>query len=338
MDAAEFLDKADSLSPALIYFVCPGKPPRARNATFEPVFAQRVVERLVDKYVDPSMKDMCYNAFHADETATEEIISVAQTFPFLAERRVVVVHNAERYLTATGAKGILPYLESPAEQCMLILVSAQLDRRSKVVKICEQNGELIECPELKQREAVAWAMSEVSALGKRIDHAAAEQLVGRAGTSLGDVLNAITLVTNYVDDAEVIREQDIVEACADTAEEEIWTLTDSIAASNTNRAVHSLRALLELGKSEFEILGSINWLLKTAYATTQPKASMAPYLARKVEPLARKLGPAKLRRAFGLCIDADVMFRTTGVDRSLALELLVIKLAAGGKKRRAARA
>lgn len=35
----------------------------------------------------------------------------------------------------------------------------------------------------------------------------------------------------------------------------------------------------------------------------------------------------KLIKAFSLCTDTQFMMRTTGVDRTLALELLVVKLA-----------
>jgi hypothetical protein len=93
--------------------------------------------------------------------------------------------------------------------------------------------------------------------------------------------------------------------------------------------------LIELGRNEFEVLGTLNWLLKTAYMAAVPQSGrVKPFLANKVRPLADKLGREKFRDAFALLMDTEILFRSTGVDRGLALELLVIKLAAPRKPAR----
>lgn len=319
-----------------MYLFCPHKAPRAREATFEPVLAQRAVDRLVDLYVDPSTRDLAYSVYYADEADPGEIVSVSRTLPFLSERQVVVVQGAERYESESAAGPLMSYLENPSDTTVLALVANRLDRRSKLYKTCTKSAAVVECPELKEREASSWARQEIERLGKRIEGPALQQLIDRSGTRLGDVANAINLVTNYVGAAETIAEADVVTACADVAEEEVWSLTDAIASSDTDKAVRVLREILELGKNEFEILGTINWLLKSAYFAAVPSAHrLQPFLLKKVGPLAEKLGKEKFRDAFSLCMDTEILLRSTGVDRTLALELLVVKLAA---PRRAARA
>ena len=114
--------------------------------------------------------------------------------------------------------------------------------------------------------------------------------------------------------------------------------SDAIAASDTNKALQTLRSILDLNTSAFEVPGTITWLIKTAsFAATNNSARVKPFLANKVRPRVDKLGLEKIRDAFGLCMNAEVMLRSTGVDRALALELLVIKLAAPRRSARAAR-
>ncbi len=335
MDVLEFLRTAENEAPAPIYLFCPHKAPRAREATFEPVLAQKAVERLVDLYVDPSTRDLAYSAYYADEADPAEIVSVSQTMPFLSERQVILVNGAECYESESTAGPLLDYLGNPCESTILILVANRLDRRSKLYKTCTKTAAIVECPELREQDALVWARKEIERLGKSIDSSAVRELIDRTGTRLGDVSNAINLVTNYVGSAEKITKADVATACADVAEEEIWSLTDAIASSDTDKAVRVLREILDLGKNEFEILGSINWLLKTAYFAAAPSANrLKPFLANKVKPLAAKLGKEKFRDAFSLCMDTEILLRSTGVDRTLALELLVVKLAA---PRRAAR-
>jgi len=327
----EFVQSIGKSAPPLVVLLCPFKPPRARDPSFEPFLAEKAVERLIATYVDPQMKDLAYAAFYADETQAGEIVLEAQTVPFLAERRVVLVRNAERYNVDAGAGALLAYLKSPCDSTLMILVASQVDKRTKFYKACEQSALIVECPQLREREAAAWVRAEVAARSREIEPAAVEEIAKRAGTHLSDLNNALDVVCGFIGDATTIREEDVINACADVAEQEIWALTDAIAVSDPGAALVALRKLLDLGKHEDQIIGSINWLLKSAYAVAVARGkrpAVSPYVAEKVAPLAGKLGLKKLRDAFALCTDAHFMIRSTGVDGPLALELLVVKLAA----------
>lgn len=336
MDVQEFMRGIGSAAPAPVYLFCPFKGPKAKSATFEPFLAERAVQRFVAAHVDPSLKDLCYSMYFADEADPADIVMTAETMPFLAERRVIVVHNAEHYDSASASARLLAYLDTPSESTVLLLVASRVDKRSKFYKACERTGVLVECGELREAEVGAWVRAEADALGKKIETDAVHQLVARTGTRLGDVFNAVTLVSNYVGASDTIRAADVTASCADVAEEEVWALTDAIASSDTGEALGALRRILELGKDPSEIMGTVNWLLKTAYSVAVESSAVNPYVAKKVAPLSRKLGVAKLRSAFRLCIQTELMLRSTGVDRALALELLVIRLAAPMPRRKSA--
>ena len=330
MNGLEFLNNIDAEPVRPVYVLCPYKHPRARNASYEPVLAQRITKELVDRFVDPSLKDLAYSHFHGDESDVKEIVETAETFPFLAPVRVIVVSSAEKFETGKAAEHLLRYIQSPSEHTRLILICNSLDRRQKFFKTCEKHALVLECAELKEHEVSLWVNTEVENKGKTIEPAAVKALVARAGLRLGDVLNAVNVVCDYVGFNDRIRPADVEAACADVAEEEVWALTDAIAHSDTGKAIRCLRQLLELGKHEMEIMGLINWLLKTAYtvASGEGVGKLPQFQVKNVRPLAEKLGPRKLRDAFSLCMEAEVMLRTTGVNNELALELLVAKLAA----------
>lgn len=331
MEVVEFLQLIGTGPIPSVLLFCPGKKPNARESTYEPFLAERAAARVVEQCVDPSMRDLGLAAFYADETSPAEVVLESQTLPFLTDRRVVLVRNAERYNTESAAGPLIEYLKSPCPSTILILIAGQIDKRTKFYKSCEKAGTVVECPQLSEQEVSQWVRAEMAAREKSIEPVAVQEIVRRAGTHLSDVNNAIGIVIAYAGDASTIRESDVVAACADVAEEEVWSLTDAIAASQSSAALTSLRKLIDLGKQEDEILGIINWLLKSAYALALggPSAnSISRFVANKVRPLADKLGLQKLRDAFALCTDAHFMIRSTGVDGALALELLVVKLAA----------
>ena len=341
MNVQEFIAGIGKRPPAPLTLFMPFKAPRGSNSTFDQFLADRAISLMVDTYTDSNTKDFAFNAYHGDEADAGEIVSVARTYPFLVERRVVVVYDVDEFQMGSGTEAMLAYFAEPSESTIMLMVAPNLDRRLKLFKALEKTAELVECPELRANELTEWVRQEAARIKKKISSTAAAQLVERAGTSLSDVNNALTVVSNYVGERAEIAEKDVLAACADVAEEQIWALTDAIAGSDTANAVRVLKQMFELGKSEFEILGTVNWLIKNAYNV----ASAAPgdpilnlYQNKKVVPLVKKFGLERLRRAFGLIVDTDFMLRSTGVDRNLALELLVIRLAAPAQRRRAASA
>lgn len=342
MKARDLLKSFDPAALPPVMLFCPGKAPFNREP-FEPLLAERLVERIADAAVDPSMRDMAYTVYHADETPPGEIVVEAQTLPFLAERRVVVVRNCAHYNRMSGEKNsplaaLVDYIKNPADTTLLLLVAAQIDKRKAFYKACAGQQGVVECPQLDDAALADWVREEVEKRGKSISRGAVAALLDRTGARLSDVTNAVQVVCTYSGENEGIEEEDVAAACSDVAEETVWNLTDAIAASQPETALKTLNQLLELGKSPDEIMGIVNWLLENAYKAHPESGAVldSKFVGRKVTPLAQKLGLTKLKAALRLCTDTHFMLRTTGVDTRLAVEMLIIKLSYRPKRRRAA--
>ena len=344
MHAKELAQKIgrETLPPVLVFVQ--GTAPGQRDASYEPVIAERLIEQIVANVLDPSMHDFAYSVFYADETPIDQILMEAQTVPFLVERRVIVLRGAERYLQMSGERKsplfpLLEYLKQPADTTLLLMTCAgSLDKRKKFYVACTDAGALVECPQLTDAELDRWVKQELADRSKSIAPEALAELIGRTKPRLSDVSNALTLVTTYVGERDRILPEDVTAACADVAEESIWDLTNAIADSSPEKALRCLRQLLDFGKSHDEILGTINWLLETAYRAS-PETSVSvksSFAAKKVEGIVKKLRLARIREALAMCTRTNFALRSTGVDKDLSLELLVIKLAA--PTRRPARA
>lgn len=339
MTVTELIELYDTHEPSPVYLLCPDKAPRGKTATFEPLLADQAVSLLVNRFVEPDMKDMCLNSVYADETPAGEVVSVAETFPFLADRRVVLVRNAEHYDSEKAAGPLLKYLENPCESTILIMVAGRIDRRLKLFKTCSKAGLVVGCAHLGEHELAKWVHVEAESIGKTVDPGAVREITNRAGHQLSEVRSALHQAAGYAGDRKKILDTDVIAACAEVAEEEVWALTDAIGGSDSDGAVHALRRLLDLGKSEFEVMGSIHWVIRSAYQVARGDTDqLSPFVARKFGPLAKKWGVNKSGAALGLLMDAEMMLRSTGVDRALALELLVIKLSASARRNRAASA
>lgn len=319
--------------PRVMLFI-PGKNPKTKKETYEPFLVEEALEKVINAYVDPSLKDLSFSSFYAEETAPGAVVEEARTLPFLAERRVVLVRNANVYMNMASDKRspvqpLLQFLEAPPETSLLVMVCPEVNRIKPLYKLSEKNGVVIECHQLGRVEYNDWIRDQAAKNGKTINSRAITLLVERVGTKMSDMNNALSLVCNFVQSGNTITEADVLAASADVAEATVWALTDAIAASDPAGALKELHELLAMNKSPDEILGILNWLLESTYRA-HPDTTLKldkEFLARKVAPLTRKFSPSRLAAAMAMCTKTHFALRTTGTDTKLLLELLIIKLA-----------
>ncbi|HOC69218.1 MAG TPA: DNA polymerase III subunit delta [Candidatus Hydrogenedentes bacterium] len=315
----------------------PGTPPFGKE-DFEPFLVERALEKILAAYVDPSLRDFAFSIFYAEETPPGIVAEEALTTPFLAERRVILVRNANVYMAIAAGKRsplqpLVQFIENPPDTATLLLVAPAINKARQLYKACSQHGLVVESPQLTDSAYGAWIRKQVEEKGNKIGTGAITLLMDRVGARMDEMHNAINLVCNYAGVGTAITDEHVRAASGDVAEATVWALTDAIAASNPTAALEALHDLLGMNKSPDEIIGTINWLLENAYRA-HPQTPMKvgkPFVERKVTPLARKFTEKRLIDALALCTKTHFALRTTGSDARLQLELLIIKLAAAKK-------
>ncbi|HDP34722.1 MAG TPA: DNA polymerase III subunit delta [Candidatus Hydrogenedentes bacterium] len=333
----DFIRTIGKTPPPRIILFTAGKPPWGKEA-FEPYLADEAVEKMIEHYVEKSLRDLALTIAYADETAPGQVAEQAQTLPFLVEQQVILVRNGNVYMNMPGEKKspvtpLLDCLEAPPESTILMMVASTADKRKRLYKAFENNGAVVECPQLDDTRLALWIRERVSERNLSITQDAITALIDRAGSRLSDVMNALNLVCNFASGKPSVSKQDVLDACADVAEATVWALTDAIASSNPTAALEALHELLAMNKHPNEIMGTINWLLESAYrAHPQTQAAIGKrFVAEKVAPLARKFNVKRLVDALALCTRTHFALRTTGTNEQLLLELLIIKLAVARK-------
>ena len=71
-----------------------------------------------------------------------EIIDLAETLPFLAERRVIVLENSG--LLKKGGETLAEYIKDMAETAYLVFVETEIDKRSRLYKEIKAAGRIAE--------------------------------------------------------------------------------------------------------------------------------------------------------------------------------------------------
>src|SRR6185369_4710151 len=75
----------------------------------EPYLVERAAKKLLDRVVDPGLRDFNLDVFYGNEVKGDEVFAAAQTLPTFAERRAVLVKKGGE-LHAGAQEVLLSYL------------------------------------------------------------------------------------------------------------------------------------------------------------------------------------------------------------------------------------
>nr|MDE7014008.1 DNA polymerase III subunit delta [Kineothrix sp.] len=81
---------------------------------------------------------MNYSYFEGKDISVPAVIDLAETLPFFADRRVIVIENSG--LFKHGGEQLAEYLQKPAESTYFIFVETEVDKRSKLFKTVSSKG------------------------------------------------------------------------------------------------------------------------------------------------------------------------------------------------------
>jgi DNA polymerase-3 subunit delta len=154
----------------------------------ENVLKDEATTALLDKALDPGLRDFNLDIRSAQQLEPEDVLSLCTTLPMMAERRVVVVRDVEAWKRKTrGKKAVLGYLEKPIPETVLVLVQgpAADAKDDKPDADLAKHTYTVEFAELTVEEATRWLAKEARSLGVTFAPGAEQHLLKVVGTDLG---------------------------------------------------------------------------------------------------------------------------------------------------------
>ncbi len=223
----------------------------------EPFLVDRAVRRIMEKAVDPSMKDFNLNVYYGNDCKGTEILDTAQTLPMFSDRRLVVVKRADG-LPAATQEGLLPYLANPCNETCLVFSAAKPDMRRKFFSELKKQPGTLECKKLYDNRLAPFISSEASLFGKKIDAAGAELLGFLVGNNLGELSSQIEKAAIYAGKRPVITVDDVKTIVSHTKEFGAFELARYIGEKKLPQAIATLESMLHNGEEAPMILGALS--------------------------------------------------------------------------------
>ena len=264
-----------------------------------------------------------------------EIIDMAETLPFFAERRVIIIENSGFF--KSGCSELADYLKSPSETTVFLFVESAVDKRKDMYKAVHKIGLDISCDTPDEQMLGRWIVSRLGAEKKRISPRAIAYFINRVGTDMSNMANEMEKLICYCIDRDEVTEADIDAICANWLTSRIFEMTDAIVQKNQKKAMDIYYELIALKTAPEQILALIsrqfNLLLITKEMTEMGRPqnaiasalSLPPFIASKYIGWVKGYTRDGIKASLDMCLESDAAVKSGKLDHTISIEMIIIK-------------
>ena len=280
------------------------------------------------------------------EYSIPQLIDFAETMPFLAERRVIVMEGTG--VLKSGGEALAEYFADACETTTWILVESECDKRSKLFKAADKAGLCIEFTTQDETTLKKWILGMLKKEGRQVTGATLELFLEKTGTDMNVIRLELEKLLCYTMDKSVIESADVEAVCITRVTSHIFDMVDAIGVRDQRKALHlynelqalrepPIRILFLIGR-HMNILLQIKDLKKRGFdnKAMASKVGVPPFTVGKYVKQAGMYKTSQLKYALERCIQADEAINNGTLQDKMSVELLIFELTGkqetGGKE------
>jgi DNA polymerase-3 subunit delta len=291
---------------------------------------RREITALVAGGADPQL---CVASFEPP-CELADVLDELRTVPFLAPRRLVIVRQADEFVSA-HREALEKFLETPPSSATLMLVVSSWPSNTRLARLVQKIGQAIECAAPAAGNLAQWVATAAGKRGKKIAPDAAALMVEWVGGDLAALDGEIEKLSLYVAAAATISLEDVCALVTASAGPAAFALTNAVTDGDPAAALKALAGMLRARGDEFKTLGMIGWHLRRAMLAKEnldagqpPRQAvprMPPQQADAFLAMLNRRPLSAFHNDFRRLIRADLAMKS-GTDPAAALQELVVAL------------
>lgn len=278
---------------------------------------------------------MNLSCFEGKDISQPQIVDLAETMPFLAERRVIVIENSG--LFKGGSDVLADYIKEVSSTTFFVFSEKEVDKRNRLYKGVKDIGYISEFGEQDENTLTRWIAGIVKKEGMEIEGAAIALLLYKTGTDMENIRKELEKCICYCLQRGRITREDVETICTERLSNRIFDMINYVAAGKKEQALKLYYDLLSLKEPPMRILFLIsrqfNMLLQAKLLREKgydkrlisEKMGIAPFIAAKYMEQASHFKRSVLRRALEDCVQAEEDVKTGKIGDVMSVELLMIK-------------
>ncbi len=327
MNAREFSRLvAEKKVPSVLFFQGP-----------EEYLKEAALSELRGALLPEGLEDLNETRLTAPET--DEIISAAETMPFMADRRLLLLRDFPA-VTGRGEadEKLLAYLPNAPATAVILFYCVLPVKQKKIKNLVQKLGGLVDFTPLSDQELSSFVTETFHALGKECDARTADFLVFTVGRDLNQLQAEIRKIAAYHPDQPRLDPADVQALATPSTESKVFAMVDAVVAGQADKAFLTLRNLLANGENpvmilsmllrQYRLLQQVKILQFEKKPASQIPSAMglsgwagSQYLRQAATYTGRQV-----REAVSFCLETDLQVKSGLLRQDSALEGLMLKL------------
>ena len=321
-----------------------------KNNSFEKVYLLSGSEKYLRSFYRKKLTEaaaagadkMNISEFSGKNISVREVIDLADTVPFFAEHRVIII-SGSGFFKGSADDELVEYISHIAPDTVMIFDEDNVDKRSRMYKAVEKNGYFAKLDTPDRPQLNKWIAGILARSGKKIRKNTLEFLVDRVGTDMDNLKNELDKLISYTGDLEEVTEQDVISISSVHLESAVYALLDAIIDEDRNTAMRLYDGFLKNNEPPQVILKLLSRQFSLLYQTKQLSVhssdaraigkviGLYPDIARKYIMRSERKDLDYWRLAVESCAETAYNIQTGRISKELGVELIIIKTITGGK-------
>lgn len=278
--------------------------------------------------------EMNVHFYEGKDVPVTEIIDLAETMPFLAERRVILVSDSG--LFKSGGEQMAEYLSAPNETTFFVFTESEVDKRSKLFKTVSSKGCAVEFTTQDENTLKRWVASLLAKEGKKVTESTVMLFLSKTGTDMENIQSELEKLICYCMDRDVVTSDDVEAICTTRLQDRIFDMTEAVARKQTSKALSLYYDLLALKVQPLQILAMLSRQYNLIYQAKElkkrgipdreiaSKIGVPPFVVGKYLSQASLYKSSELRKSLELCVQSDQDVKTGLINDKMAVELIIM--------------
>lgn len=279
---------------------------------------------------------MNFNYFEGKGIDVAELISLADTMPFFAEKRLILIEDSGFFKSA-AAEDLVSYLPDMPDTTCMVFAESEVDKRNRLYKKVKEIGSCVEMTRQNASQLASWAGTILARAGKKITRNTMDIFLSMAGDDMENIKMELDKLISYTGEREVVTEEDLKAVCSVRVSSRVFEMVSYIVNGKTRQAMDLYEDLLTLKEPPMRILFLIarqfNQILQVKELMEQGKGKneiasslkLQPFVVGKAIPQARAFSRSQLLSYVTLCVDMEEAVKTGKLQDRMAVELLITK-------------
>ena len=280
---------------------------------------------------------MNFSAFSGEDINPKEIIDLAETLPFFADRRVILMEDSGLFKKSGIGDELAEYLPEMPETTFFIFVEAAVDKRTKIFKALGKKGSTVEFKKQTDDVLARWVGGRIRKEGKGMTQAAYNLFISKTGTDMENIDKELEKLICYCLDKEMIEVTDVVAVTTEQIQNKVFDMVDAIAGHQQKRALDLYYDLLALKEPAMRIMFLITQQFQRMMVVKSmsnqgfgnkdiaTKAGCPEWAVRKYQGQCRSFTMEQLKQAIKDGVDYEEAVKTGRMNDQMAVELFIVQ-------------